>query len=102
MRTKMKIRAKADGHDVLVLAKHPMETGQRIDKASGEVIAAHYITSMLFSVNGAQVSEVSLSRGTSTNPLVAINLRGLNAGDTVAVAWVDNQDGSGAAEGIVK
>ncbi len=35
--TKMKIRKnKAGGHDVMVLAKHPMETGLRKDKKTGE------------------------------------------------------------------
>ncbi len=102
MSTKIKIKQKSEGHDVLVLAKHPMETGQRVDKATGDVVPAHYITTMLFKVNGTQVSEVSLSRGTSANPLVAINLQNLNTGDTVSVSWVDNKDGSGTAEATVK
>ncbi|MFT5258398.1 MAG: sulfur-oxidizing protein SoxZ [Saprospiraceae bacterium] len=102
MSTKIKIKQKPEGHDVLVLTKHPMETGQRVDKNSGEIVPAHHITSMLFAVNGTQITEVSLSRGTSANPLVAINLQNLTSGDTVSVSWVDNLDGSGAAEATVK
>ena len=35
--TKMKIKKSAEGgHDVMVLAKHPMETGLRKDKKTGE------------------------------------------------------------------
>ena len=102
MTTKIKLKKKADGHDVLVLAKHPMETGNRKDKKTGEVVPAHYITSMKFAVNGNEVAEVSLSQGVSTNPLIGANIPGLNTGDTVSVSWVDNQDGSESAEATVK
>ena len=102
MTTKIKIKAKPDGHDVLVLAKHPMETGNRKDKKSDKVIPAHYITTMNFSVNGSNVAEVSLSQGVSTNPLIGTNLSGLKAGDTVSVDWVDNTGGAESAEATVK
>lgn len=102
MTTKIKLKAKAEGHDVLVLAKHPMETGNRKDKKTGKVIPAHYITSMNFSVNGTNVIEASLSQGVSANPLIGANLSGLKAGDVVSVSWVDNNDGGETAEATVK
>lgn len=102
MTTKIKLKKKSDGHDVLVLAKHPMETGNRKDKKTGKVVPAHYITSMNFSVNGNNVVEASLSQGVSTNPLIGTNLTGLKAGDVVSVSWVDNQDGGESAEATVK
>ena len=41
----MKVKAKAKNNitSVRVLAKHPMETGRRINKESGEKIPAKYI-----------------------------------------------------------
>lgn len=102
MTTKIKIKQKENGHDVLVLAKHPMETGNRKDKKTGKLIPAHYITSMIFAVNGNDVVEASLSQGVSKNPLIGANLAGLKAGDTVTVSWVDNQDGGESAEAVVK
>ncbi|MCP4009988.1 MAG: thiosulfate oxidation carrier complex protein SoxZ [Proteobacteria bacterium] len=102
MTTKIKLKKKSNGHDVLVLAKHPMETGNRKDKKTGKVIPAHYITTMNFSVNGTNVVEASLSQGVSANPLIGTSLSGLKAGDKVTVSWVDNQDGGESAEATVK
>lgn len=102
MTTKIKLKKKADGHDVLVLAKHPMETGNRKDAKTGKLIPSHYITTMNFAVNGNNLVEASLSQGVSKNPLIGTNLAGLKAGDTVTVSWVDNQDGSETAEATVK
>lgn len=102
MTTKIKLKKKSEGHDVLVLAKHPMETGNRKDKKTGEVVPAHYITSMIFSVNGNAIVEASLSQGVSGNPLIGTNIANLKAGDTVSVNWVDNQGGTETAEATVK
>lgn len=102
MTTKIKLKKTADGHDVLVLAKHPMETGNRKDKKTGKIVPAHYITTMHFAVNGNNLVEASLSQGVSKNPLIGANLAGLKTGDTVTVSWVDNQDGGESAEATVK
>ncbi len=102
MTTKIKIKKKSDGHDVLVLAKHPMETGNRKDKKTGKLVPAHYITTMNFAVNGNNIVEASLSVGVSANPLIGTSLKDLKAGDTVSVSWVDNQDGGESAEATVK
>ena len=102
MTTKIKIKKAPNGHAVLVLAKHPMETGNRKDKETGEVIPAHYITTMNFSVNGTPAVEASLSQAVSTNPLIGTSLSGLKSGDTVKVDWVDNKGESETAEATVK
>ena len=46
--TKIKVKKSADGHEVLCLVKHPMETGLRKDSKTGEMIPAHYIEIMTF------------------------------------------------------
>ena len=102
MATKIKLKKKSNGHDVLVLAKHPMETGNRKDKKTGKLVPAHYITTMNFSVNGNVAVEASLSQGVSTNPLIGTSLSDLKTGDTVNVTWVDNMENTESAETTVK
>jgi sulfur-oxidizing protein SoxZ len=102
MATKIKLKKKSNGYDVLVLAKHPMETGNRKDKKTGKLIPAHYITTMNFSVNGTNAVEASLSQGVSANPLIGVSLSDLKSGDTVGVSWVDNMEKSESAEATVK
>ncbi|GJL82304.1 MAG: thiosulfate oxidation carrier complex protein SoxZ [marine bacterium B5-7] len=102
MATKMKIKTgSTGGYDVLVLAKHPMETGNRKDEKTGELVPAHFIQTMVFSVNGAEVAQANLSQGVSANPLVGINIQTAKAGDTVSVNWTDNKGESDSVEGKV-
>ena len=100
--TKMKLRNIGDGHDVLCLVKHPMETGLRKDKKTGETIPAHYIETMAFTLNGNTVAEAVLGQGVSKDPLTGIHITGAKAGDTVAVTWSDNKGESGGTETTVK
>lgn len=102
MTTKMKIKTGSDGgYDVLVLAKHPMETGNRKDQKTGETIPAHFIQTMVFSVNGSQVAQANLNQGISANPLVGINIKNAKPGDTVTVSWTDNKGESDSAESTI-
>jgi len=103
MATKMKIKKSAGGgHEVLVLAKHPMETGQRKDKKTGEVVPAHFIQTMVFALNGSQFAQANLSQGVSANPLVGVMVNGANSGDKISVSWTDNKGESESAEATVK
>ena len=103
MATKMKIKSAAGGgHEVLVLAKHPMETGNRKDKKTGEVVPAHYIQTMVFSLNGTEFAQANLSQGVSANPLVGIAVANAKSGDKIGVTWVDNKGESESAEAAVK
>jgi len=98
----MKIKQSGDGHDVLCLVKHPMETGQRKDAKTGELIPAHFIEIITFQLNGNTVAEAILGQGVSKDPLIGISVKGAKAGDMVSVAWRDNQGESGGAEAAVK
>ncbi|KAA3631161.1 MAG: thiosulfate oxidation carrier complex protein SoxZ [Proteobacteria bacterium] len=102
MATKMKIKSgSSGGYDVLVLAKHPMETGNRKDQKTGEVIPAHFIQTMVFSLNGNEVAQANLSQGVSANPLIGINITNAKSGDKVSVMWTDNKGESDSAEATV-
>ncbi|MGB1612083.1 MAG: thiosulfate oxidation carrier complex protein SoxZ [Arenicellales bacterium] len=103
MSTKMKIKKSADGgYEVMVLAKHPMETGLRKDSKTGEKIPAHFIKTMEFSLNGTAVAQADLGTGVSTNPLISVHLADAKPGDTVGVNWMDNKGESDSAEAAVK
>ena len=97
----MKIKPTDGGHQVLCLVNHPMETGQRKDSKTGELIPAHYIEIMTFQLNGNTVAEVILGQGVSKNPLSGIEISGANSGDTISVSWTDNLGESGGAETTV-
>ena len=100
--TKMKIKKSAEGgHDVMVLAKHPMETGLRKDKKTGEKIPPHFIKTMEFALNGTAVAQADLGTGVSKNPLISVHLATSKSGDTVMVSRVDNMGESDSVEKTV-
>ena len=102
MATKMKIKkAKNGGYQVLVLAKHPMETGLRKDKKTGKKIPKHFIKTMKFHLNGTPVA-ANLAQGVSKNPLIGVSLSDAKSGDKVSVNWIDNTGGTGSVEATVK
>ena len=88
----MKIRATLQGDvaDVRVLMAHPMETGQRKD-AKGELVALHFIQSIVVTHNGKTVYEGQWSQAVSRNPFLGLRIKGAKAGDKISVTWVDNK-----------
>jgi|SRR5688572_4661291 sulfur-oxidizing protein SoxZ len=96
----MKIRANLQGDvaDVRVLISHPMETGQRKDRKTGELIPIHYITRVVATVNGKTVLDADWSQAVSKNPFVAFKVKGAKAGDKVIVSWEDNRGAKDSVE----
>ena len=97
----IKIRATVKGSDgeVRVLLPHPMESGQRRDD-SGQPVPAHFITSVIHSINGRPVVEGGFGTAVSANPLLGFQFAGVKAGDKLAVAWLDNRGQRGSAEAV--
>jgi sulfur-oxidizing protein SoxZ len=89
----MKIRAtmKDDMADIRVLMSHPMETGQRKDSKSGELVPAHFIQSITVEVAGKKVVEAHTGTSVSRNPVFAFRVKGAKAGDKVVISWEDNK-----------
>ena len=102
MATKIKARSKGDATEILVLAQHPMETGQRTDKKTKKKIPAHFIQTMNFSINGKSVADVLMGSVVSKNPLVGIRIKGAKSGDKIKVSWKDNKGETGGAESAIK
>ena len=101
---KIKIRAKEKGGTVTVksLLKHPMETGIRKDKKTGDKIPAHYITEVTCELNGNTVMTAYLGPGVSKDPYMSFSVKGAKKGDTVTISWVDNKGASASGEATVK
>ena len=104
MASKMKIRAKnKDGvTTVKALMNHPMETGLRKDKATGEPIPAHFIQEVVCKAKDAVVMTAAWSGGISKNPYISFKFEGATAGDPVEITWTDNKGESETASTKIK
>ncbi|MGD8783648.1 MAG: thiosulfate oxidation carrier complex protein SoxZ [Thioalkalispiraceae bacterium] len=104
MAKSIRVRAKAKGDTTTVkaLITHPMETGLRKNKKTGEKIPAHFIQEVTCKLNGANVMTAHWGPAVSKNPYVSIKVSGAKAGDSVELAWVDNKGGKDSTTTQVK
>lgn len=104
MASKMKIRAKLKGEmvEVKALMNHPMETGLRKDKKTGEVIPAHFIQEVVATSGDKTVMTALWSGGVSKNPYIAFKFAGGAKGDSVDITWTDNKGESESASAEIK
>ena len=100
----IKIRAKEKGGvaTVKALMSHPMETGGRKDKKTGQAIPAHFIQEVTVALNGQDALTAYWSGGVSKNPYLSVKVSGAKKGDTVKISWVDNKGKSESGESTVK
>lgn len=99
MANKIKIRAwiENDKTTVKAIIFHPMETGLRKDKKTGEPIPAHYITEVNCEHNGKPILKCNWGPGVSKNPFFSFRFAGAKAGDELKISWVDNKGQSGGS-----
>jgi sulfur-oxidizing protein SoxZ len=104
MAKSIKVRAKAkDGvATVKCLISHPMETGLRKDKKTGETIPAHFIQEVTCEHAGNTVLSAQWNSSISKNPFLSFKFSGAKSGDTIKVSWVDNKGESDSAEDKIK
>ncbi|MFK8068972.1 MAG: thiosulfate oxidation carrier complex protein SoxZ [Gammaproteobacteria bacterium] len=100
----MKVKAKIKKDMVLVklLAQHPMETGLRKDKKTGEVIPAHYIQELVCKHQDKTVFTANFGRAVSKNPYVSFSFSGGKSGDQLSLSWVDNLGETEAVDVAIK
>lgn len=84
-----------------ILITHPMETGRRKDKATGETVPAHFIQEVTIEHNGKSVASCRLGAGVSRDPYLSFRLRDAQAGDKVKVSWRDNLGQGDSEETLV-
>lgn len=96
----MKIRAQMQGDvaDVKVLMNHPMETGQRKDPKTNQLIPVHFIQSVTATLNGKTVLDAQWSQAVSKNPFLGFKIKGAKAGDKITISWVDNKGDKSSTE----
>ena len=99
----MKIRATMEGDaaNIKVLMNHVMETGQRKDAKTGQLIPAHFIQTVSAQVNGKAVLEAQWSQAVSKNPFLGFKVKGAKAGDKVMISWADNKGEKNSANAVV-
>ncbi len=104
MADSIRIKAKAQGAEaeVKALITHPMETGQRKDKKTGQAIPAHFIQELVCKHNGAQVMSAQWGAAVSKNPYVSFVIAGAKAGDAIEMSWVDNKGEKDSASAKVE
>ena len=88
----MKMRAAVTGDvaEVKVLMSHPMETGTRKDAKTDKLIPAEFINAVVATLNGKTVMEAQWGTAISKNPFLGFKVKGVKAGDKIAVNAVDN------------
>ncbi len=74
---------------VSFMVMHPMETGMRKDKKSGELIPAHYINSLKFMFDGKPFTTMKCWESLSTNPVFTVDFKVPSKGE-ISVAFTDN------------
>lgn len=84
-KTRIKAKAKKGIVTVKAMANHEMLSYQEAQKAKKEV---NFITSIIATVNGQTVYEVSTSQFLSKNPYVKFKFKG-EKGDQLVFTWTD-------------
>lgn len=99
---KMRASLKDGMTTIKALITHPMETGARKDKETGELIPANYIQEIDVTHNGTSVMNAYWGTGISKNPYLSFKIKGGAAGDKVELVWKDNLGVSGTGEAAIK
>ena len=92
-RVKVPRRAKA-GETVTIktLISHPMESGARKDRKTGELIPRRIINKFVATYDGETAFSVTLEPAVSANPYIAFEVK-LRTSGTMRFEWTDD-DGS--------
>lgn len=93
---KIKPKNYSDGEIVKVdfMVMHPMETGMRKDKKTGEIVPAQYINNVKFNYNGKLISSMNVWESVSVNPVFTIAMKVAGQGK-LTVTFTDSTGESG-------
>jgi len=77
---------------IQMVITHPMETGRRKDKKTGQPIPAHYIDLVEFFFNDQKVTTLHTGPAISKNPYFAVKMKASESG-TLVIRYRDNKGG---------
>ena len=92
---KIRVKLKDGVTEVKAILAHPMESGRRRDKASGELIPEHFIKEIVCLHNGNTVLTAHWGGGVSANPYMSFRFKGGNKGEAVTLKWTDSKGATG-------
>ena len=84
-----------------ILIQHPMETGRRQDKVTGEKIPRHFIRELRCEHNGETVLNADWNWGVARDPYLSFHILDARPGDRVRVEWIDSLGQEDAVETTV-
>jgi sulfur-oxidizing protein SoxZ len=99
--TRLKAKAENGETTVKALIKHPMETGRRKDKETGELVPSHYIKEVTCSYQGEPVLKTEWGPTISRNPFLSFTFTGGAPGEEVELSWEDNKGNSESASATI-
>lgn len=99
----IRIKAAMSGDTAVVkcLMQHPMETGLRKDKKTGQPIPAHFINHVTATVADKSVLDAQWGGAISANPFMEFRVAGAKSGDKVVISWEDNKGEKDSAEATI-
>jgi len=86
---RMKALSNGDTTEVQALVQHPMDSGF-VKDASGALIPAHHIETVIFEHNGKTVFTALWGPAVSKDPYLKFSFKGAAKGDTLNATWTDN------------
>lgn len=104
VKSSIKIRAKIENGTTTVkaLISHPMETGLRKNKKTGQPIPAKFIKNVKCVSNKKVLLNAYWGIAVSSNPYLSFKYSGGSAGDIIKLTWIDNTNQSDSIEAKVK
>jgi sulfur-oxidizing protein SoxZ len=94
------IKLRAGNGEIKTLITHPSENGLRKDGKTGQLVPAHFISSVIVTLDGKTVLDGQWGGGVSKDPYLSFKVKGMKAGATVRLSVKDNQGDSGSAEAV--
>lgn len=88
---RVRTRLRNDITTVKALISHPMETGLRKDKKTGQMLPAHYIQEITCKHNGTLKILLEFGISVSRDPFIEFELEGGAKEDLLELAWKDNK-----------
>ena len=103
-KSSIKIRAKITNGTTTVraLINHPMETGLRKDKKTGQPIPAKFIKNVKCVSNEKILLNSQWGIAVSKNPYLSFKYSGGSAGDVIEISWIDNTNQTDRIEAKVE